>query len=871
MAVSKSKRKRRAAPPVAPPPSRGFSGASNPFAETWDRRAANTATRDAGASAARGGRRNVFADRRIGEEGDEDGYAVRGRAAKRARFNLEEEGVEGGLTHMGREILAPEEGQPQGVSILRDDFVDVGEDEGLEEEEEEVLGGGRMGEGGGLMRKVEDMDEDEIEERAGRSRQEIMSEVVAKSKMHKAERQKEKAHVDEETTALDERLPDILRMLHAGDGEVAEKKGLFEEEGKAKKDEKTAEEVFDYERVYQELAGEKRAHATDRTKTEEEKDAEERERLVKLEKIRLRRMAGMDDEEVDEEGGKLKGKGSHRLAKKAKGGGGRKKGHMGGDDLVDDFDIGGSDSDGSDMSSSESESEESSEDEESGGEGGASSGGEKRASNEEEAREKTKEQFPMLNLGGLRRTVWPSSGDDEIISFAWTPPPATQTSPDDSLPFIYTECPSNVHMLGAVWKGLTPAQCGVVLTRLRKCFALSLNPAANKVNLTNLLRSVLQYVDAVVEAVGSDSASLLGVASEQINVLLPHLYHLAAVSPDLVTTWSRNLIEDAYNGVVEAGGDSERPLSARISPGVLLSLRCVARLFPGSDLRHAVVTPLILLLAHCLSTVPIHSHQDAACGCFCASLLLEMLAPAQRFSGELVAFLASMLRSDLLTDAISSKATAPLSLADCISCDGSPLVNKNGKHRLLQAVETLCDSAAFDGNLKCIRVALRPIFVALAEKYGSSVDKHEVYSHLISLASKEEIGRAPLTLYVEKKGVASASRLLNPKFRSENGVYTGRQKSAGGVAMSDMESQRRLRQQLKKESRAASRELRRDADAIGTIRIREDDERDAVRSAKTVKARAFMEQQAHDSRNSTKRVVVGREGIAAAGRKRKKW
>jgi isopenicillin N synthase-like dioxygenase len=89
--------------------------------------------------------------------------------------------------------------------------------------------------------------------------------------------------------------------------------------------------------------------------------------------------------------------------------------------------------------------------------------------------------------------------------------------------------------------------------------------------------------------------------------------------------------------------------------------------------------------------------------------------------------------------------------------------------------------------------------------------------------------------------------------------------------LSDMESQRRLRQQVKKEARSAARELRRDAEAVGAVRIREDDERDAICSAKGAQARAFFEQQRHEAKLQSKKVAVGREGLAAAGRKRKKW
>lgn len=944
-----SKKRRAMAPPA--PPSRGFGGSDNPFAATWERRAANAASRDSAARAAARAR-NAFADRRIGEDDaalpEEERYIMRlqkgraSRAAKRARFGLHEEGGEegeagfDGLTHRGVALDAGVEGAGKKVSILRDDYVEIGEDDGDEEEEEEVLGSGRMGDGEGLLRRKgeggsEGEGSDEDEPREGRTRQEIMAEVVAKSKMHKADRQREKAHVDEETSALDKQLPDILRMLNSsGAGLRGEKddegsRGIFDAEGEqgaarpapgdagkvigsgrmsgnkntsgvAPAGAKGEEERFNYEQVYLELAGEKRAYATDRTKTQDEKDADERARLEALEKLRLHRMSAIDDEDAAEEGETGRGAAAQRRQKAAKrvGGKGGKKAHVGGDDLEDDFALGDDDSDCEDGSGSESDDGDMSDDES--GESGLGSA-------DEGARTRS------LPLAGNRASrskpaggaVLPGRGllkdDVPIADLEWVPPPAVATAPNDSLPFIYTDCPQSYTALSEVFKGLTAAQCGVAMSRLRKCFALSLNPAANRGILTSLLRATLKLFDVASLAV-SASPSALTAAVSQVDALLPHVYELATVSPELLVSWARNHLEDAYRNTTEADNDTANAgISARLPAGKIIALRSIVRLFPGSDLRHAIVTPLGLLLSHCVSSVSVVTLEDASTSCFCAALLLEVLAPAQRFSGELACFLGSMLatavpsgsrgsdpadrrnvRGDLLLGAGGKKAGV-LALSDCF--DASPAseedasssaksYRKKKKQRVLNALYSMCRAYLFDGSLKSLRVAMAPVVKTLRALSAAKVCDSALLDEIERMADEQEGSRNALTLYTEKKGTV-VPRMLNPKFRSENGIYAGKQRSAGGVAMSDMETQRRLRQQLKKETRSAARELRRDADAVGAVRIRNEDERDAVRTVKTAQVRAFMERQQHDAKLQSKKIAVGRDGLAAAGRKRKKW
>lgn len=81
----------------------------------------------------------------------------------------------------------------------------------------------------------------------------------------------------------------------------------------------------DYDQLVRDLVFDKRSKPSDRTKTEDEIAAEEKAKLEKMERARLRRMRGDPEEsDEDEEGGRYQK---------------RRKRERGGDDLEDDFEL----------------------------------------------------------------------------------------------------------------------------------------------------------------------------------------------------------------------------------------------------------------------------------------------------------------------------------------------------------------------------------------------------------------------------------------------------------------------------------------------------------------------------------------------------
>ena len=226
-------------------------------------------------------------------------------AKKRSMFDLEDEGEEEGLTHLG-----------QPLSLSDNKAVDDFDEDGLDQSDDDT---DAEGERRGKKRlkiteeyaPLENGDED-IPQRP-KTKAEAMKEVIAKSKLHKYERQQAKEDDDDLRMELDQELQGIsalMRGLNPPRSEPKESNGTAVEEPQINPDRaallqgKDRDEADrEYERRLREMVFDKRSQPTQRTKTEEEQAEENANRLRELEEKRLRRMRGEESESEAEGNG----------------------------------------------------------------------------------------------------------------------------------------------------------------------------------------------------------------------------------------------------------------------------------------------------------------------------------------------------------------------------------------------------------------------------------------------------------------------------------------------------------------------------------------------------------------------------------------
>lgn len=216
---------------------------------------------------------NKFVDRRIGEYDPslsvDDKMAARFVAErkpsfKNAMYNLEEEEV---LTHYGQSLATIEK------------FDDPRSDS--DEDEDQRLGAEFVKSahfGGGFLTKKEEGAEDDGE---SKSRQDLIDELIARTKERKREARVAKEETCELTDKLDGEWKEMMPLLTS-------RKAPEEQRG----DDGPGD---DYDRIVRELKFEMRAKPTDRLKTAEELAKENKEALEKLEADRILRMKGLAD------------------------------------------------------------------------------------------------------------------------------------------------------------------------------------------------------------------------------------------------------------------------------------------------------------------------------------------------------------------------------------------------------------------------------------------------------------------------------------------------------------------------------------------------------------------------------------------------
>lgn len=138
------------------------------------------------------------------------------------------------------------------------------------------------------------------------------------------------------------------------------------------------------------------------------------------------------------------------------------------------------------------------------------------------------------------------------------------------------------------------------------------------------------------------------VPKQHLDVLLGILLELTSEVPFYAATVARARITKMHERLSQALAD---PLSESHYgwPGARQLLQCMlfATLFPVSDRRHPVITPLALLLGKWLMQCPVPGPYEAALGLAVCGVALHMAAPAQRFMPEVQVYLTNLFNSFL--------------------------------------------------------------------------------------------------------------------------------------------------------------------------------------------------------------------------------
>lgn len=756
----------------------------------------------------------------------------RQRASKGTMFNLEGEEQ---LTHYG-----------QSLSNL-DDFDDVGlpmdedEDDDQGQLDRDIVGRAHFGGFG-------DKDEDETDHNSDRkkSKAEVMAEVIAKSKEHKARRQLEKVQEESMRHQLDEDFDSLRSLLFAPDAQTTDSNvaALGSSGNQPDIPSVDIDEQMDYDRQVRELAFDQRAQPKDRTKTEDELALEEKEALEKAERQRRRRMLGDDGEDSDD-GGKNHGK---------------RKRERGGDDLEDDFlgdELWGGIGSGlgevgiNDQAVAEGDSEEEDEDE------GVDEDEDEDEETDDEDENSEAEEGNESNFGSEASSV--SGGDfDEITtsqkSAKLKPPGGFR----HELPFTFP-CPESHEEFLEIIGEIDDTDVPIVVQRIRTLHHPSLSPE-NKAKLQNLTSVLIDHV-LYITSPPAPRFTLL-------NSIIPHLFALCRSYPiesagnfvEKLSLMHKNLERGLSRGALELG--------TRTWPGPaeLSFLRTAGVIWSSSDMSHPVISPARLLMGAYLGLCRVRSLTDITSGLFLSSIFLQYEELSKRLVPEAVNFSINAVLH-LAPSSLKNVASIPGSFPspDFRSDLCAPLAIdiKKSKHldfrtpnlyRLLTG-----DNYQEQDKLDLLGLAFR-LLDRFSEMYKSLDGFIELYQPVLDILRKLDVTKLSEGVRMQASSLQDRlTRLLKfsrqarrplllqahkpipiptyiPKFESRSSSYLRRH---------DPDHERneasKLRYQLKQEKKGAIRELRKDAKFLAAVEHKQQTEKDRAYKEHMNKAFSSLE------------------------------
>lgn len=767
-----------------------------------------------GKERARKGRVGGLLDRRFGEGRADltpeqiqlERYTrERQKSKKRNNFSLEgEDEGEDGLTHMGQSLSAMDDFGPAPMSDDEDMGAEVvtrtnfGGFEDSQLEEDEIIG--------------------EDGEKRKKTKAEIMQEIIAKSKQGKYERQKQAEEDDEVREALDADLESLQMLLN--ESQAAKPKAM---DGVNSDRMKAIQEDSEYDKAVKSLIFDRRAKASERTKTEEELIEEEAKRLHEQEEARIKRMRGEEPDEVDSRDRKRKRKAQ-------------------GDDLSDDFqsdDGSDDDSDGEfgvgvnaaaskevEIDNSDAESSEESDDagtdsengeavnleddialDESGDEALLEQGSQEDSDDDDDEDQEedesddaddedvpSKELYEAAKAELARREAATATKQPLPKSILKTTTPVSIVANPSELKFTYP-CPATLEQLQSITRPLSHSDIPTALHRIRVLHHPRLNPANNE-KLSKYLVILIDYVLAP-----DTPASVANYCVTQIQELSQKYWEPSVVH-------FLGLLEEIRQSMYK-----KMTVSWTIREMKFFSL--VGQVWSTSDAYHKVATPAFLVVSQYLAQNSDDSKTAMAIKLVLCSILSEWVKDSKRYVPEAMQCLRSITEA---TSNESGESSGKIDLNDLDSVSHETLHSSCEKLILHFA------------NLYLASVAFSDIF----SPFLGHVKSTSVHEALSKSVKNSTTGRKPLSLQSHRP-IPLATYI--PKFE-EN--FSLDKKSYDRD--NDRAADSKMKAEIRDAKRGAVRVLRRDAAFEARENAKEKRGKDAAYKAKISKVENKLKQ-----------------------------
>ncbi|TDH69794.1 hypothetical protein CCR75_001286 [Bremia lactucae] len=438
--------------------------------------------------------------------------------------------------------------------------------------------------------------------------------------------------------------------------------------------------------------------------------------------------------------------------------------------------------------------------------------------------------------------VWIETNEHEVVSKE-----AMDVDKQDAqeaaaeLPYVF-ECPHSLDELTALFQrhaSESYAKRRLILERIVTYFNPRLS-VENQLQMKRFFAVLMRYFLTI--------ANHYAEYMHDLDTLAVTLFTLAQQMGDTSALIVREFLSQLYTRLHKRETTSAWPTLPE-----LLLLKSLTAIFPTSDLRHNVVSPMETLLSESLARGTINSPQEATQALFAVSLSLEITQSKARFMPEVITFLTRMLRAFVTiqdekttsthwlrstlwayvtTHANEKELTLPrLSLAENTSCAGAEVLSS-----LLVLIDVASAQYAFLPSFDELFYPLYLLLHALLKQLDNvELDAaNAVVSTLHTRLKTCWNTRRPLRL---QSFAPTMLPTLDPLYDAN---YTVRKDK---MAPKDTAQLKQLKRQVKRARKGAARELRRDAEFIHREKQKEEETRLAVKEEKQKEIRHWLEEQ----------------------------
>ncbi|XP_055384830.1 nucleolar protein 14 homolog [Condylostylus longicornis] len=638
---------------------------------------------------------------------------------------------------------------------------------------------------------------------AGSDRKSAIEDMIIEAKRRKVEILKDKEEVLQMTSKLDESYKMLLPQLGKLNSNYTNPQ---------------KKQLDDYDKIMREMIFEPRGEVTDKLKTKEEIDKKEKLRLEKLEKERIARMK---PEEI-----------------------GDKPKHISADDLDDGYFMHSEEEDEGKILAYDinGETDLGKNYDEPFIENGTSKGqsGEKSEEDSSEG-EESEEDDDLQDLKDSASSDEGSDGNvdsDKLDSAKVKLKTKLSVSENKKLQNI-KEIPTTLEEFSDLLLE-KEAECqGFVIKKLIQHNNPKLD-GQNREKISLLYKYSLEYLDYIFNE-NCDIENSFKILDQ----IMPYLFDMVQLNPEGTAEQILKIIKTKYE---------KYKLNTKKVPAIdtIIIFKIISNLYSTSDFRHPVVTPSVIFISHILTRCNFKSRKDISLGLFLVTVVLEYTNFSKRFLPAAFYFLLGIIilsipkKTVQVIKVISPFESIAATLGNNALCLGNKIDNLNFE-RKLSSLELITDNSIDDNfRIKVLNTTFELIneFAYLlidnvggryiAEKFINLMDQLDLenYPEIVSqnyMNAKKTFSETynyKLSKLVPPVRKPKALRLFEPRFEKVSDDKRRRK-------MSEEKTMRvKLIHKIKRETKGAEREIRRDTQFLNKIKIKKQIQSDLERKEK---------------------------------------